>query len=126
MFKINGYVSRISYDHDIIFKIIAIENDVAILEGFQKRLIATSPLTDLTLVDNIKLIEATEESRFRIKGIKKLSRHKLHMTGKILHIDADKDYLDKCLKLYEELGFKNLGIYNYVFGEFYTFVKENF
>lgn len=27
------------------------------------------------------------------------------------------------LKLYEELGFKNLGIYNYPFGEFYTFVK---
>ena len=30
------------------------------------------------------------------------------------------------LKLYDELGFKNLGIYNYVFGEFYTFVKDNF
>lgn len=27
------------------------------------------------------------------------------------------------LKLYEQLGFKNLGIYNYPFGEFYTFVK---
>lgn len=27
------------------------------------------------------------------------------------------------LKLYEQLGFKNLGIYNYPFGEFYTFIK---
>lgn len=27
------------------------------------------------------------------------------------------------LKLYKQLGFKNLGIYNYPFGEFYTFVK---
>ena len=111
MIKINDYVSRISYNHDIIFKIIAIEKDVAILEGFQKRLIATSPLTDLTLVDNIKLIEATEESRFRIKEIKKLSRYKMHMTGKILHIDADKDYLSKCLKLYEELSLPAYGIH---------------
>ena len=28
------------------------------------------------------------------------------------------------LRLYESLGFKNLGIYNFVFGEFYTFIKE--
>ena len=27
------------------------------------------------------------------------------------------------LRLYEQLGFKNLGIYNYPFGEFYTFIK---
>ena len=27
------------------------------------------------------------------------------------------------MKLYDELGFKNLGIYNYVFGEFYTYIK---
>ena len=27
------------------------------------------------------------------------------------------------LKLYEQLGFKNLGTYNYPFGEFYTFIK---
>ena len=47
MFKINDYVSRVSYNHDIVFKIIEIENDVAILEGYQKRLIATSPLSDL-------------------------------------------------------------------------------
>lgn len=27
------------------------------------------------------------------------------------------------LKLYDELGFKNLGTYNYIFGEFYTYIK---
>ena len=43
-------------------------------------------------------MEVEEASRNRVKGIKKFSRHKLHMTGKILHIDADKDYLEKCLK----------------------------
>ena len=29
------------------------------------------------------------------------------------------------MKLYDELGFKNIGIYNYIFGEYYTFIKEN-
>jgi hypothetical protein len=29
------------------------------------------------------------------------------------------------MKLYDELGFKNIGIYKYIFGEYYTFVKEN-
>lgn len=28
------------------------------------------------------------------------------------------------MKLYDELGFKNLGIYNFRFGEFYTFIKK--
>ena len=111
MFKINDYVSRISYNHDIIFKIIAIENDVATLEGYDKRLIATSHILDLVLVDKNKITEVEEASRVRIKGLKKLARHKLHMTGKILHIDADKDYLDKCLKLYEELSLPAYGVY---------------
>ena len=47
----------------------------------------------------------------RIKFIKKMSSNKLHMNGKILHIDADKDYLDKCLKLYEELSLPAYGVY---------------
>ena len=111
MFKINDYASRISYNHDIIFKIIAIENDVVTLEGYDKRLIATSHILDLVLVDKNKITEVEEASRVRIKGLKKLSRHKLHMTGKILHIDADKDYLDKCLKLYEELSLPAYGVY---------------
>ena len=33
------------------------------------------------------------------------------MTGKILHVDADKDYLEKCLKLYEELSLPAYGVY---------------
>lgn len=111
MFKINDYVSRTSYNHDIIFKIISIEENVVTLEGYEKRLVATAPVTDLVLVDKTKIIEVEEMANDRIKGIKKMSRHKLHMTGKILHIDADKDYLDKCLKLYEELSLPAYGVY---------------
>ena len=86
MFKINDYVSRISYNHDIIFQIIDIKGDVAILEGFQERLVANAPFTDLILVDEVRLKDNERSSINRISGIKKLSRHKVHMTGKILHI----------------------------------------
>ena len=111
MFKINDCVSRISYNHDIIFKIISISDEVVVLEGYDTRLVATANIHDLVLVNESKIMEAIEVSRIRIKGIKKLSRYKLHMTGKILHIDADKDYLDKCLKLYEELSLPAYGVY---------------
>ena len=62
MFKINDYVSRISYNHDVIFQIIDIKGDVAILEGFQERLIANAPFTDLILVDEIRLKENERNS----------------------------------------------------------------
>ena len=110
MFKINDYVSRISYNHDVIFKIINIENDVAILEGYDKRLIATANIFDLVLVDKNRIQEVEEAAKLRIKGIKKSSRYKLHMTGKILHIDADKEYLEKCLSLYKELNIYAYGV----------------
>lgn len=111
MFKQNDYVSRISYGNDIIFKIIKIENDIALLEGYDKRLVATAFVSDLVLVDEGKLLDIDEAANQRIKVIKKLSRHKMHMTGKILHIDADKDYLEKCLKLYEELSLPAYGVH---------------
>lgn len=111
MYKRNDYVSRKSYNHDIIFKVISIENDIVILEGYAKRLVATAHVSDLVLVEDDKILQLEESTNNRIKPIKKMLRHKLHMTGKILHIDADKDYLDKCLKLYEELSLPAYGVY---------------
>ena len=103
LIKVNDYVSRISYNHDVIFKVISIDGDLATIVGHQKRLVATALITDLVLVDDEKLHKDIEVSLDRIKGIKRFSRYKMHMTGKILHIDSDKDYLEKCLDLYEEL-----------------------
>ena len=31
---------------------------------------------------------------------------------------------NNALKLYEQLGYKNLGSYNFIFGEYYTFIKS--
>lgn len=111
MFKINDYVSRNSYNHDIIFQIIEINENEAKLEGFEKRLIATAPLSDLSLVGNEIVLLQEKNSFERIKNITKLYRHKMHMTGKILHIDSDEKYLNKCLKLYEQLSLPAYGVF---------------
>ena len=42
-FKIGDYVTRDSYNNDIVFVIVDIKNDEAILKGFDLRLIANSP-----------------------------------------------------------------------------------
>ena len=54
-FKVGDYVTRDSYNNDIVFIIVEIKNDEAILKGFDLRLIANSPLSDLRL--------CTEEER---------------------------------------------------------------
>ena len=48
-FKVGDYVTRDSYNNDIVFIIVEIKNDEAILKGFDLRLIANSPLSDLRL-----------------------------------------------------------------------------
>ena len=47
LFNIGDLVSRDSYHNDIVFEIVDIENDVAILRGVDVRLCADSLLTDL-------------------------------------------------------------------------------
>ena len=49
--KIGDKVTRISYNHDIIFKILNIEDNISYLKGENIRLYADSPLEDLILYD---------------------------------------------------------------------------
>ncbi len=98
--KIGDYVSRNSYQNDVIFEIVEI-NDNALLKGIHKRIIADSPLEDLKLV-SAKEIEEEEKSfhnhLFRNK------RNRNFISGKILHIDGDQTYLEKCLNFYKMVG----------------------
>ena len=50
-FKIGDYVTRESYNNDIVFIITDIIDEIAILKGFNVRLIANAPLTDLNICD---------------------------------------------------------------------------
>lgn len=101
VFNIGDLVTRNSYNNDLIFKIIKIEDDIYYLEGINIRLIADSPKEDLNKYDSGD-IERDEEF---IKSIEpnKIDRDDyFYLPGKILHIDGDREYLDRCLKYYDK------------------------
>ena len=101
-YKVGDYVTRNSYDNDIVFIITEIKNDIAILKGQDVRLIANSPLEDLKPCSEE---ERTDDfSKNCVKDID-LDRSSdddfFYLPAKILHIDGDPDYLEKCLKFYK-------------------------
>lgn len=110
MFEIGDSVTRKSYDNDIVFKIVAIDEDIYYLSGLNVRLCADAKEEDL-----VKCIEYNEEDEREflnsIKKINTLERNDyFYLPGKILHIDGDKDYLKRCLRFYEELNIWSVGI----------------
>ena len=108
-FKIGDKVTRNSYDNDIVFAITNIIDDTYYLKAINFRLYADSDLKDLKKYEDD--IKEDEEYLKRIKAIKDLDRNDyFYLPGKILHIDGDKEYLDKCLKYYEEANIWAVGL----------------
>ena len=103
-FKVGDYVTRSSYDNDIVFIITDIVNDEAILKGFDVRLIANSPLSDLNLcTDEDKRDSFLEELVNDGSILDRKDRDDFfYLPAKILHLDGDKDYLEKCLEFYRK------------------------
>ena len=56
MFNIGDLVTRKSYDNDIVFKIIDINEGIYILKGVVVRLFADSPGDDLKIYNSILLM----------------------------------------------------------------------
>lgn len=110
MFKIGDVVTRNSYDNDILFVIIDIDQDVAYLKGLDVRLYADSFLTDLKKMTNI-MDNDDRGDLLKVRDILKLDRSEyFYLPGKILHIDGDKDYLKRCIDFYKEMHLEAYGI----------------
>ena len=108
LFNIGDLVTRNSYNNDVVFKIIDIDNDIAILKGVNIRLSADSKLDDLKKESKVDNDDEDLLDRF---GDSELNRDQyFYLPGKILHIDADKDYLRRCMKFYEKINIKAKGI----------------
>lgn len=108
--KIGDLVTRNKYNNDIIFKIIDIEDEIYYLKGVNVRLYADANEDDLNAYDNKTDIE--EENTFleRVYKIEESDRSEyFYLPGKILHIDGDKEYLDRCLKYYDKLNIAAIG-----------------
>lgn len=113
-FKIGDLVTRISHNHDVVFKITDIIDNIAFLKGIDMRLYADSPVNDLVLFEQDKK-EIIEDDSFFINGIKSYSEKErneyFYLPGRILHIDGDKDYLERCLKFYQNAKVLVYGIH---------------
>lgn len=103
-FKVGDYVTRNSYDNDIIFVIVDIKDNIAILKGFNLRLVADSPLSDLVLCDEEERIDDfVDRLELDIDVIEdRTDDEYFYLPPKILHLDGDNDYLEKCLKFYKK------------------------
>lgn len=131
--KEGDLVARYSYDCDIIFRVVRIHNDVADLVGEEVRLAADAPLSDLKKVNDRewreyeKQFRKQEENSYRLfRQQARLMREKneyevsegykekisyFEMRGRVLHMDGDARYLEKCTVLYERLGIPVYGVH---------------
>lgn len=110
-FDIGDLVTRKSYNHDLVFIVTDVIDDIYYLKGSNVRLCADSPEEDLEKYEKDKTDKEEEKFMARIKPTNDLDRTDyFYMPGKILHIDGDKDYLNKCLKYYDEANIWAMGI----------------
>ena len=113
LFKIGDLVTRKSYNNDMVFKIIDVKEDEVILKGLNIRLIADADISDLELCKGCEedFISFDFDVVERMSDFTNLDRDEyFYLPGKILHIDADKDYLDRCMKFYKNLNILSYGI----------------
>ncbi len=134
--KPGDVVCRKSYGSDIFFKVKKIkDNDkkkVAIIKGLDVRLIADAPLDDLEKKNAEEILEFRHD--FILRNSKKMrqirqkrEKDKLFLfrscegdikkeeifevPGKVVHIDGDDEYLDKCLEVYKQLNVPAVGFH---------------
>ena len=104
-FKIGDFVTRQSYNNDIVFKIINIVDGIAYLKGNYIRLYADSPVSDLNMHKEKEIdtfAEKLEEENLDRNGF-------FYLPARILHIDSDENYLNKCLNYYKKNKLQAVG-----------------
>lgn len=101
-----------SYKNDVVFRIENIIGEIAYLKGVNVRLCADSNLDDLVLIHN----NSTNDDRpfyEKLETIRNFQRGDyFYIPGKILHIDGDETYLNRCLDFYKKANVLAYGIYS--------------
>ncbi len=109
MLNIGDFVTRNSYNNDIIFKITDIKNDLYYLKGVSVRLYADSLKDDLVLCKDERDVDNFKPD---ILDYRDLDRNEyFYLPGRILHLDGDKEYLDRCMTFYKDNKIKAYGLY---------------
>lgn len=109
LFNIGDLVTRNSYHNDIVFEITEIEGDIAVLRGVDVRLLADSVLSDLVKVSEEKTSD-DDKMLERFSDVNLDRNQYFYMPGRVIHLDSDKSFLDRCIKFYDSLNIKSKGI----------------
>jgi len=131
--KIGDLVTRKSYNQDLLFRVTEIHDSTAVLFGEDFRLIADAPISDLMNIDDreYKNRQKTEKEKvdkscwlFRQDYNLIRQRNEYHASsgyghtesyfqipGRVLHLDGDPVYLQKCRVMYERLGVPIYGVH---------------
>ena len=110
MFNVGDLVTRNSYNNDLLFVITEIDDDICYLKGVNIRLIADANINDLKLCDGCdeEEVKFVENSKLDVN----LDRSDFfYLPGKILHIDGDSEYMNRCLKYYRDNNLMAIGIF---------------
>ncbi len=118
--KPGDLVVRNSYGSDVIFRIEGFRNESAIIKGTDYRLLADSPLDDLSVVENPELTGAAQQVKIKVtQTMERMQQQQLHqqmgwterqgqgqptpqspqsyfeVPGVVLHLDGDANYMKK-------------------------------
>jgi len=107
--KVNDIVGRKSYNLDTMFRIEKITADIAYLKGIFYRLTADAPVSDLQVIssEEYQRAEQLELDQYRsvlppqMDHMRSYQGDDFYISGRILHIDGDEEYLEKSIKLYK-------------------------
>ena len=109
-FRIGDLVTRISYKHDIVFKIVDFIDNIVYLKGVDLRLFADADISDL-MKNNVIVDKSDSDIIKENLASLRLDRSEyFYLPGKVLHIDGDKEYLDRCMDFYEKMNILANGI----------------
>ncbi|WP_102348005.1 sporulation peptidase YabG [Bacillus sp. Marseille-P3661] len=131
--KVGDIVTRKSYKQDLLFRVTEINDSYAILFGEDVRLIADAPLSDLVHLNDVEYKSRQRKEKEKEDQSYRLFRQDYHLIrqrseysasngyshdhsyfqlpGRVLHLDGDPVYLQKCRALYERLGVPIFGVH---------------
>jgi spore coat assembly protein len=133
MWKVGDRVARKSYGKDVCFVVIDADSSTrtATIKGMEVRLLADAPFDDLERVsdedwqayvlqhsrqeaESLRIIRTRrlvdKEKQMLRSGVKlRGSKEFFERPGRVLHLDGDGTYLNKCMLFYKELGLPAYG-----------------
>ena len=100
LIKSGDYITRKSYQNDMVFVVLNVKNNIAYLKGVNDRLYADSPLEDCDLISKDLLKDNFVPQKLENDNLDRSDY--FFIPAKILHLDGDSEYLSRCMNYYKE------------------------